>query len=72
MADGFVCLVGWGKKQATRGETGEERRKRAEEATGRKIWCGGDQRLSGPPTFVEAWSFFASASVGRSEIFTTC
>jgi len=70
---GFVCVwLGEEAGDAGRDGTGRERRKRAEEATGTKIWCGGDQRLSGPPRFVEAWSFFASASVGRSEIFTPC
>jgi len=70
---GFVCLVGGRSRRRGEGRNGgRERRKRAEEATGTKIWCGGDQRLSGPPRFVEAWSFFATASAGRSEILTTC
>jgi len=54
MADLCVWL-GEEAGDAGRDGTGRERRKRAEEATGTKIWCGGDQRLSGPPRFVEAW-----------------
>ena len=66
---GFVvCLVGGRSRR--RGEGRKQRRGATEEATGRKIWCGG-----GPPRFVEAWSIFASASAGRRpavRYFTTC